>query len=151
MILTCARCFSGSQTFSASCRWVRTDPSARFCRDSRRYMYPRIFFDAGFCKPYPDIHVSRRFRSERPSRTRKRLFYLTLDTVAAVQCASQLSNSGETLGRGTHPRVVGSLPPTGKGLREPRTQCGRVYPPRLDPTHVAKAMQSKLNFPDRLL
>src|SRR5271167_379470 len=133
MILTCARCFSGSQTFSASCRWVRTDPSARFCRDSRRYMYPRIFFDAGFCKPYPDIHVSRRFRSERPSRTRKRLFYLTLDTVAAVQCASQLSNSGLTLAARPGPPIsfviVEQRDQEAKAINYEPMQCAKVTLP----------------------
>src|SRR5579883_787225 len=42
MILTWARLRSRSQTFSASCRCVSADPSARFCRDSRKYMYPMI-------------------------------------------------------------------------------------------------------------
>src|SRR5208283_2847582 len=42
------------------------------------------------------IHVSRSFRSEWLSRKGKRLFYLTFNPAAALRCASQLSNSGQS-------------------------------------------------------
>ena len=43
------------------------------------------------------------------------------------------------------------LPQTGQGLGMPQPQGARLPAPRLHPPHAAKAMQSGMMFPDRLL
>ena len=44
-----------------------------------------------------------------------------------------------------------SLPPPRQGLREPQSQRAGIPPPCINPPHAAKALQSHIDFPDRLL
>jgi site-specific DNA recombinase len=53
--------------------------------------------------------------------------------------------------RRTHPRLAWPLPQTRQGLGMPQPQGAGLPPPRLHPPHAAKAMQSCMMFPDRLL
>ena len=53
--------------------------------------------------------------------------------------------------RRTHHSLAEPLPSTGQGLGEPQLQGARLPPPCLDPPHAAKALQSRIMFPDRLL
>jgi hypothetical protein len=50
----------------------------------------------------------------------------------------------------THHSLAEPLPSTGQGLGEPQLQGARLPPPCLDPPHAAKALQSRMMFPDRL-
>ena len=43
-----------------------------------------------------------------------------------------------------------SLPPPRQGLREPQSQRAGIPPPGIDPPHAAKALQSRIDFPDGL-
>jgi len=52
--------------------------------------------------------------------------------------------------RRTHHSLAEPLPSTGQGLGEPQLQGARLPPPCLDPPHAAKALQSRMMFPDRL-
>jgi site-specific DNA recombinase len=56
-----------------------------------------------------------------------------------------------TSGGRTHHSLAEPLPSTGQGLGEPQLQGARLPPPCLDPPHAAKALQSRMMFPDRLL
>src|SRR4051812_22701345 len=49
-----------------------------------------------------------------------------------------------------HHSLAEPLPSTGQGLGEPQLQGARLPPPCLDPPHAAKALQSRMMFPDRL-
>src|SRR3954451_7668570 len=51
----------------------------------------------------------------------------------------------------THHSLAEPLPSTGQGLGEPQLQGARLPPPCLDPPHAAKALQSRMMFPDRVL
>ena len=53
---------------------------------------------------------------------------------------------GSAPNRRTQHRLAQSLPQAGQGLGEPQPHGVRVPATRLDPTHAAKAMQSKLMF-----
>lgn len=53
--------------------------------------------------------------------------------------------------RRTDDCLAQSLPPLGQGLGEPEPESTRFRPARLDPPHASKALQTKLNFPDRHL
>ena len=56
----------------------------------------------------------------------------------------------EALDCRTHHSLAEPLPSTGQGLGEPQLQGARLPPPCLDPPHAAKALQSRMMFPDRL-
>src|SRR5215469_15572720 len=93
MILTWEHWRSGSQRFSASWRGVSREPSARFCRDSRRYMYPKIQEKTASINNYLTIHVSRRFSEIYCHLSPNTLKSWTLGGQSPPLCAQQLSKT----------------------------------------------------------
>ena len=51
---------------------------------------------------------------------------------------------------GAHPGMAQSLPSPGQRLREPDRKCTGIPTSRLYPPYAAKALQSFIDFPDRL-
>src|SRR5271155_3471993 len=62
-----------------------------------------------------------------------------------------LLRSAQALDRREDIRLAQSLPKAGQGLGVSQPKGARLPPPRLHPPHAAKAMQSSMMFPDRLL
>src|SRR4249920_3731349 len=54
------------------------------------------------------------------------------------------------MGRRTQPRLVRTLPTAGERLREPQPHRLGVPSSRIDPPDATEALQSRLNFSDRL-
>jgi hypothetical protein len=67
----------------------------------------------------------------------------------AIGPSQRVRHSAKALDRRTHPRLARPLPQTGQGLGI-QSQGARLPAPRLHPSHAAKAMQSRMMFPDRL-
>src|SRR6202042_1614072 len=63
----------------------------------------------------------------------------------------RLRSPTNALGRRAHLGVAQSLPSPRQGLRKPQPQCASISAACINPPDAAKALQSGMNFPDRLL
>ena len=61
----------------------------------------------------------------------------------AVGSSHTLRRAPKALDRRTHIRLARPLPTTGQGLGMPQPQGARLPPPRFNPSHAAKTMQSR--------
>ena len=66
------------------------------------------------------------------------------------QSGKRLRDAAQALDRRANDRLAQPLPKTGQGLGEPQLHSPRVPSLRLRPSHVAKALQSRMNFRVRL-
>src|SRR5258708_23371876 len=63
----------------------------------------------------------------------------------------RICSPAQTLDRGAHHRVAQPLSKARQGLGKPQSQAPRILASRLNSPHAAKALQSNIMFPDRLL
>ena len=71
-----------------------------------------------------------------------------VEIVKTIGSSHRLRRAPKALDRRTHIRLARPLPTTGQGLGMPQPQGARLPPPRLNPSHAAKTMQSRMMFSD---
>jgi hypothetical protein len=65
-----------------------------------------------------------------------------------VGCREGIRGPPETMGRGTQPGLVRTVPASGKRFREPQPDRDGLPSPGIHSTDATKALQNRLNFSD---
>ena len=80
----------------------------------------------------------------------KRILARVKSRSSSDRIGHRLRRTAQALDRRTHLRLARPLPTTGQRLGMSQPQGSRLPAPRLHPPHVAKTMQSRMMFSDKL-